>query len=106
MIYDPIKVIVSGELKFDDERGIVMRNWAFDMGGRPGTPGDYQCELLIAVRDRVIANFDARLMMFDDEVFDNARIHQALITTIASMPSACPQPPALKKPWWRRLFGA
>lgn len=59
MIYPPIKVVRSGELAFN-EQGIVLRKWHFDMGGRPGEFGQYHGEVLIAVRDRVVANINSR----------------------------------------------
>jgi len=103
MIYDPITVVRSGELAFN-EQGVVIRNWAFDMGGRPGEPGDYPCELLIAVRDRVVANVNARLLMMSDEQFGDARNQDAFIDQLMLAPDTFAMPKKL--PWWRRLFGS
>lgn len=103
MIYDPITVVKCGELSFTPV-GIMMRNWAFDMGGRPGDPGDYPVELLIAVRDRVTANINSRLLMMEDEQFGDARSQDAFISQIMSTSATFAVPKKL--PWWRRLFGA
>jgi hypothetical protein len=104
MSYDPIIILRAGEISLTPN-GIMLRNWTVNLGGRPGEVSDYRAEMLVAVRDHMVACFDARLMLADDRFFSEDLSGSALIKQIMSAPETVPMPPR-KVPWWRRMFGA
>lgn len=104
MSYGPITILRAGEISLTSN-GIMLRNWTVNLGGRPGEISDYQTEMLVAVRDHMVACFDARLMMAEDGFFSDDMANSALIKQIMSAPETVPAPPR-KVPWWRRMFGA
>lgn len=105
MSYPPITIVAAGEISLTDvDRGILLRKWSVNMGGRPGAVSDYHVEILIAVRDHMVSCFDEQIMMADDMRFSPDLAGNALMAQMLHAPKTVPTPPK-RHPWWR-FWGA
>jgi len=70
------------------------------MGNRTGPVEMHNVEVFIAVRDHMNARFNAAIMMQSDDQFSDVGEMRVLTT------KALEALGMLKKPWWKRIFGA